>query len=251
MDRHPGHADRPGGVAAAAAHGGRAPQAGHRPERGDRHDLQGGPPRPRRPQGPQAAHRLVHLPGPHRRGQDGAGQGARRVHVRQRGRAHQDRHERVHGAPQREPPGRCAARLRRLRGGRPADGGRPPQELLRGAARRDREGAPRGVQHPAPDPGGRAPDRRQGPPGRLPQHGHHHDQQRGREVAAQGHLARLPAGHGQPGAGVPAAVRPDEGEGPRPAQDAVPAGVPEPRRLARRLPLAHRWRRCGASWTCC
>ena len=28
-----------------------------------------------------------------------------------------------------------AARLRRLRGGRPAHGGRPPQELLRGAAR--------------------------------------------------------------------------------------------------------------------
>ena len=30
-------------------------------------------PRARRPQGPQAAHRLVHLPGPHRRGQDRAG----------------------------------------------------------------------------------------------------------------------------------------------------------------------------------
>ena len=56
---------------------------------------------------------------------------------------------------------------------------------------------------------------------------------------------------GRPGAGVPAAVRPDEGEGPRPAQDAVPAGVPEPRRLAGRVPLAHRWRRCAASWTCC
>ena len=71
----------------------------------------------------------------------------------------------------------------------------------RGAARRDREGPPRGVQHPAPDPGGRAPDGRQGPPRRLPQHGHHHDQQRRREVAAQGHQPRLPAGRGRPGEG--------------------------------------------------
>ena len=39
-----------------------------------------------------------------------------------------------------------------------------------------------GVQHPAPDPGGRAPHRRQGPPGRLPEHDHHHDlEPRGRE----------------------------------------------------------------------
>ena len=148
------------------------------------------PARARRPQGSQAAHRLVHLPGPHGRGQDGAGQGCRGVHVRQRGRAHQDRHERVHGAPQREPAGGRTARLRGLRGGRPADRGGPPQELLGGAARRDREGPPRGVQHPAPDPGGRAPHGRQGPPGRLPEHGHHHDQQRRRQVAAQGHDAR-------------------------------------------------------------
>ena len=35
VDRHPGHAHRAGGVRAAAADGGRAPQAGHRPGRGD------------------------------------------------------------------------------------------------------------------------------------------------------------------------------------------------------------------------
>ena len=45
------------------------------------------PPRPRRPEGPQAAHRLVHLPRPDGRGQDGAGPGAGRVPVRRRGRA--------------------------------------------------------------------------------------------------------------------------------------------------------------------
>ena len=113
--------------------------------------------------------------GPDRRREDGARQGARRVHVRQRGRAHQDRHERVHGAPQRQPARRGASRLRRLRRGRPADRGRPPQELLRDPARRGREGAPGGLQHPAPDPRGRAPVRRQGPPGRLPELHHHHD----------------------------------------------------------------------------
>ena len=48
---------------------------------------------------PKRPDRLVHLPRPDRRREDGAREGPRRVHVRQRGRAHQDRHERVHGAP--------------------------------------------------------------------------------------------------------------------------------------------------------
>ena len=93
----------PGGVRAAAPHGGRDPPARHRPAGSDRDRLEGRPPRPRRPQGPEAPDRLVHLPRPDGRREDGARQGPRRVHVRQRGRAHQDRHERVHGAPQREP----------------------------------------------------------------------------------------------------------------------------------------------------
>ena len=165
----------------------------HRPAGGDRHRLQGGPPGPRRAQGSQAADRLLHLPGPHRRRQDRAGPGAGRVHVRQRRRPDQDRHERVHGAAQRVAAGRRPAGLRRLRRGRPADRGGAAQVVLRGAARRDREGAPGGVQHPAPDPGGRAPDRCQGPPGRLPQHDHHHDQQRRRAAAAEGHAASASA----------------------------------------------------------
>ena len=113
--------------------------------------------------------------GPDGRREDRAREGPRRVHVRQRGRAHQDRHERVHGAPQREPARRRASRLRRLRRGRPADRGGPPQELLRHPPRRGREGAPGGVQHPPADPRGRAPVGRQGSPGRLPQLHHHHD----------------------------------------------------------------------------
>ena len=123
---------------------------------------------------------------------------ARRVHVRQRGRAHQDRHERVHGAPQREPAGRRASRLRRVRRGRPADRGGPPQELRGRPARRDREGAPRGLQHPPPDPGGRAPHGRQGPAGRLPQHDHHHDLQPRRQAAPDELVARLPGLRARP-----------------------------------------------------
>ena len=113
VDRHPGHPDRRGGVGAPAPHGGGAARPRHRPAGGDRDRLEGRPPRPRRPQGPEAPDRLVHLPRPDRRREDGACQGARGVHVRQRGRAHQDRHERVHGAPQRQPPGRRPSGLRR------------------------------------------------------------------------------------------------------------------------------------------
>ena len=50
---------------------------------------------------PQAPDRHLHLPRPDRRRQDRAGEGAGRVHVRQRGRADPDRHVRVHGAAHR------------------------------------------------------------------------------------------------------------------------------------------------------
>ena len=62
VDRHPGHADRPGGVGAAAQDGGGPPQPAHRPGGGDRDRLPRRPPRPRRSQGSQAPDRLVHLP---------------------------------------------------------------------------------------------------------------------------------------------------------------------------------------------
>ena len=62
-----------------------------------------------------------------------------------------------------------------LRRGRPAHRGRAAQALLGAAPRRDREGPPRRLQHPAPDPGGRPADRRPGPHGRLPQRDRDHD----------------------------------------------------------------------------
>ena len=93
-----------------------------------------------------------------------------------------------------------------------------------------------GVQHPAPDPGGRAPHGRQGPPRGLPQHDHHHDlEPRGGEDPDQ-LQPRLPAAgrHGRDARrGL---LRPDEGEGPGRAEAELPPGVPEPDRRHRRVP---------------
>ena len=178
--------------------------------------------------------------GPDGRRQDRARQGPRGVHVRQRGRAHQDRHERVHGAPQREPPGRRPSGLRRLRRGRPAHRGRAPQELRGRAARRDREGAPGGLQHPPPDPRGRAPHGREGPPGRLPQHDHHHDLQPRRAAAADELVARLPTASARRRTRAPqASYELHAREGPGRAEDRLPARVPQPHRRDDRVPLAH------------
>ena len=128
-------------------------------------------------QDPNRPDRLVHLPRAHRRRQDRAGPRAGRVPVRRRARHGAHRHERVHGEAHRGAPDRRASRLRRLRGGRPADRGRAAPALLRGALRRDREGAPRRLQRAAADARRRPPHRRPGPHGGLPQHGPHHDLQ--------------------------------------------------------------------------
>ena len=140
------------------------------------------------PPGPEPADRLVHLPRPDRRREDRARPRARRVHVRRRARDGAARHERVPGAAHGRPADRRAARLRRLRGGRAAHGGRPPAPVLGRPPRRDREGAQRGLRHPAPDPRRRPPDRRARPHGRLPEHGDHHDLERPLPRPAAGHV---------------------------------------------------------------
>ena len=95
---------------------------------------QRGAPRPRRAAGPEPPDRLVHLPGPHRRGQDGAGPGAGRVPLRRRARHGPHRHVRVHGEAHRGPADRRASGLRGLRGGRPAHRGGAPPAVRGGAA---------------------------------------------------------------------------------------------------------------------
>ena len=135
---------------------------------------------------PKRPERVVHLPGALGRRQDRDGQDAGRVPLRRRGIADPARHVRVHGEAHGQPAGRFASGLRRLRGRRPADRGRPAQALLGGAVRRDRKGSPRRVQRPPADPRGRAADRLAGSQRRLQEHGHHHDLQPGDGRPAQG-----------------------------------------------------------------
>ena len=97
--------------------------------------------------------------------------------VRRRARDGPHRHERVHGEVRRVAPRRGASRLRRLRGGRPADRGRPAAAVPGDPAGRDREGAPGRVQRPAPGPRRRAAHRQPGPHGGLQEHRRDHDQQ--------------------------------------------------------------------------
>ena len=117
-----------------------------------------------------------------------------------------------------------AARLRRLRGGRPADRGRPPPAVRGRPARRDREGPRRRLQHPPAGARRRPPDRRAGPHGRLPQHDPDHDLER-----RLGVHRRRGERRGRPPPRRRACCA-----------TTVPAGVPEPRRRDGDLPPPHR-----------
>jgi ATP-dependent Clp protease ATP-binding subunit ClpB len=75
-------------------------------------------------------------------------------------------------------PDRRAARLRRLRRGRPADRGGAPAAVQRDPPRRDREGARGGLRRAPAGARRRAAHRRPGPHGRLPQHRADHDLER-------------------------------------------------------------------------
>ena len=160
--------------------------------------------------------------GPDRRGQDRARPGARGLPLRRRARGRAGRHERVPGAPHGLATGRRAARLRRLRGGRAAHRGDPAPPVQRPAARRDGEGARRRVQHLAAAARRRAPHRRPGPHGRLPEHDRDHD--------VQPRLERVRR----------SVVRPAEaeGRGARRGARLLPAGVREPDRRDRRVRAA-------------
>ena len=106
-------------------HGGAAAPARHRPGRGDQRRRQRHPPRARRPAGSEPAARQLPVPRADRRRQDRAGARARRVPVRRRAGDDPHRHVGVPGEAHRLAHDRRASRLRRLRGGRPADRGGP------------------------------------------------------------------------------------------------------------------------------
>jgi ATP-dependent Clp protease ATP-binding subunit ClpA len=87
------------------------------------------------------------------------------------------RHVGIYGAAHRLAPDRRASRLCRLRPGRFADRPDRPASALRAAARRDREGPSRPVQHPAAGDGPRQADRQQRQAGRFQERHPDHDDQ--------------------------------------------------------------------------
>ena len=115
------------------------------------------------------------LPRADGRRQDRAREVAGGLPLRRRAGHGPHRHERVLRAARRGPPHRGPARLRRLRGGRPAHRGGPTPAVLRRAPRRGGEGAPGDVRHPAPGARRRPAHRRPGSHGGLPQRHPRHD----------------------------------------------------------------------------
>ena len=147
-----------------------------RPGQGDRRARVGDPNGALWPRQSAQADRQLPVQRPHGCRQDGSRSPARVLPGR---RAAPVRHVGVHGAPRRIAADRRAAGLRRLRPGRPADGGDHQASVQRAAARRDREGASGHLQHPAAGDGPRHADRQQRSQGRFPQRDRHHDDERG------------------------------------------------------------------------
>mmetsp|Transcript_17855 Transcript_17855/g.58375 ORF Transcript_17855/g.58375 Transcript_17855/m.58375 type:complete len:251 (-) Transcript_17855:610-1362(-) len=141
------------------------------------------------------AHRLLPLPGPNRRRQDGASQGAQLGALqRRRAVAGPARYERVLGGALGRTAGGRAARLHRARRRRPADRGGPQAAVHCRAARRDREGAPSRAAGAAAAARRGPADRLQGPRGRLQEHGGHPDIQHWGGRAARGPARRQRGG---------------------------------------------------------
>ena len=131
----------------AAPPRGRAAQTRDRAGRSHTGRVRRGAPLACGPARPQAAHRFVHLPGYYRCGKNRTGQGACRISVQRRNDDDAYRHERVPGKIQRLASGRSASRICGLRGRRTAHRGRKAEAVLGCTVRRDRESAPRCVQH--------------------------------------------------------------------------------------------------------
>ena len=177
LDRHPHRQDASGRDRQAARDGAGHRPAADRPGRGRARGERRRTPLACRHLRPQPADRVVPVPRPDRHRQDRARQVAGRLPLRRRAGDRAHRHERVLREALRRPAGRRASWLHRLRGGRPAHRGRPAPAVLGRAARRGREGPPRGLRHPAPGARRRPAHRRPGPHGRLPQHAADLDQQ--------------------------------------------------------------------------
>ena len=200
----------------APSHGGEASRARGRPGRGHQCGGERGTARARGPAGSESSDRLVPVPGPDRRRQNRAVQGARGVSVRRRARHGAHRHVGIHGEAFRGATDRRSARLCRVRGGWHAHRGRASPALSGHSLRRGREGAQRRLQHPVAGSRRRPADRRPGPHRRFPKY--HHRAHVEPRVRVSCRAARRPAGRSRARAG-------DGGGAPL-----VPAGIPQPPR---------------------
>ncbi len=192
VDRRADRLDQPGRRRQAPSDGGRSPQARDQPGEGDLGDLARHPPFTRRAEESEPPGRQLHLPRTDRRRQDRARPRARQLPLRQRQRADSLRHVRVHGEALGVEADWLASRLRRPRRRRPADREGEAQPVLGGAARRDREGAPGHLQHPAAGVRRRPPHGRPRQPGELQEHDHHHDVEHRRALHPEEGVARVP-----------------------------------------------------------
>ncbi len=121
LDAHSGQPPHGGGNPEAAADGRPPPSARRWPGRSDHGRRQRHSPRARGPAGSESSAWKLHLSRSHGRGQDRAGQGARRVPVRRRAGDDSYRHVGVPGEAHGVATDRRASRVRRLRGVGPAD----------------------------------------------------------------------------------------------------------------------------------
>ena len=122
---------------------------------------------------------------------------------------------------------RLRARLRRLRRGRPAYGKSAQTPLFRHSVRRNRKGAPRRVQHPAPGARRRTSERFARQRGQLQKHHHNHDLQhrRGRNQKGAPRLRLFRAG-----------VRRHEGQTDGSPEKRLPSRIHQPRGRHNHLP---------------
>ena len=180
LDRHPRHPPGRGRTRQAPAPRPDPASARGRPGRGGAGGRRRRVARPLGDQRSAPADRLVPLPRTDGCRQDRARQGPRAVAVRQRRRDRSHRHVRIHGETLGVASDRRSSGLHRIRRGRPAHRGGAPQALLGAAVRRDRKGAPRRVQRPAPAARRRPAHRLARPHGRLQEHRGDHDLERRR-----------------------------------------------------------------------
>ena len=135
--------------------------------------------------------------GPDRRRQDRAGPRAGAVPVRQRERADSLRHVGIHGEALGVEADWLAAGIRRPRRGRPAHREGEAQSVFGGAARRNREGAPRHLQHPAAGVRRRPPHRRPRQSRQLQERDPDHDVEHRRALHPEEGVDGLPVGRRQ------------------------------------------------------